>query len=477
MSSGSTLCARCGEKKPTGDFVSKRKSARNTKNCLDCRNQSRDAIQTLKSLAVGPSSSESPASKRTEEDADLSPPNDRSGTQPTSSESIRQGHTARTLFKASISQPRVELGTPLPPTQQSSGLLRTLAPSPPMQRMTHPIVSLSDPGTVRSSTTSVDHAYLATRYRRGGKDSQDNPSTAGARVKLAAIQRDHRSRRRAGETVSLTPTISQLGNFQGSEVAREDASQDRPRTGGVQGVGMISREGDDGDQFSESDTDAEDYANVLLSPARPRRYLEQLGIEPDSEPGEEDEDGDRGNDSVDGSPLRRRPLQPSAQPRRGRRGPAPGTGGRPRRSRRVTRSSRPQRRLRSPVIIPPEELAVFHAQDPVWNGDLDACALTDRDKATLREFWTKLDNDQMEYCSRCRECWFQMEIDYDGICSRCYRKDEKRGPDEPYFFSAENQLDFGPVPTRLPELTPTEEALIARVHVHVNIMLVRGQQY
>ncbi|KAM4061282.1 PIF1-like helicase [Hirsutella rhossiliensis] len=166
-------------------------------------------------------------------------------------------------------------------------------------------------------------------------------------------------------------------------------------------------------RFSGSDIDAEDYVNVLLSPARPRRYLERLGIEPDSEP----------------------------------------------------------------VIIPPEELAVFHAQDPVWNGDLDACALTDRDKATLREFWTKLDNDQMEYCSRCRECWFQMEIDYDGICSRCYRKDEKRGPDEPYFFSAENQLDFGPVPARLPELTPTEESLIARVHVHVNIMLVRGQQY
>ncbi|XP_044718863.1 PIF1-like helicase domain-containing protein [Hirsutella rhossiliensis] len=170
-------------------------------------------------------------------------------------------------------------------------------------------------------------------------------------------------------------------------------------------------------RFSGSDIDAEDYVNVLLSPARPRR-----------------------------SPLRRRPPQPSARPRRGRRGPAP-------------------------------ELAVFHAQDPVWNGDLDACALTDRDKATLREFWTKLDNDQMEYCSRCRECWFQMEIDYDGICSRCYRKDEKRGPDEPYFFSAENQLDFGPVPARLPELTPTEESLIARVHVHVNIMLVRGQQY
>ncbi|KJK73473.1 hypothetical protein H634G_11286 [Metarhizium anisopliae BRIP 53293] len=268
----------------------------------------------------------------------------------------------------------------------------------------------------------MDHTYLATRYRKGGKDSQDNPSTAEARVKLAAIQRDHRSRRRAGETVPLTPTISQLRYFQGSEVAGEDAP-----TGGFRGVGMVSKEGDDRGQFSESDIDAEDYANVLLSPARPRRYLEQLGIEPDSEPGEEDEDGDKDNDPVDGSPLGRQLPQPSAQPRCGRRGPAPGTGGRPRRSRRVTRSSRssrPQRRLRSPVMIPPEELAVFHAQDPVWNGDIDACALTDRDKATLREFWTKLDNDQMEYCSRCRECWFQMEIDYDGICSRCYRKDE-----------------------------------------------------
>ncbi|KAH6985358.1 hypothetical protein EDB80DRAFT_732220, partial [Ilyonectria destructans] len=33
------VCARCGEEKPAGDFVSKRKSAGNTKNCLECRNQ------------------------------------------------------------------------------------------------------------------------------------------------------------------------------------------------------------------------------------------------------------------------------------------------------------------------------------------------------------------------------------------------------------------------------------------------------
>ncbi|EEU35808.1 uncharacterized protein NECHADRAFT_55739 [Fusarium vanettenii 77-13-4] len=57
-------------------------------------------------------------------------------------------------------------------------------------------------------------------------------------------------------------------------------------------------------------------------------------------------------------------------------------------------------------MISPKQSAVFHAQDPVWNGDLNACALADCDKAILREFWTTLDNDQMQYCSRCQERWF-----------------------------------------------------------------------
>ncbi|KID82377.1 ATP-dependent DNA helicase PIF1 [Metarhizium guizhouense ARSEF 977] len=83
----------------------------------------------------------------------------------------------------------------------------------------------------------------------------------------------------------------------------------------------------------------------------------------------------------------------------------------------------------------------------------------------------------MQFCGRCQERWFQMKIDSDGICARCCRKDDKRGPEEPYFFSVDNQLDFGSLPTQLPQLTSTEESLIARVHVHVNIMLVRGQQY
>ncbi|KAH6985505.1 hypothetical protein EDB80DRAFT_229201 [Ilyonectria destructans] len=41
----SIVCARCGEEKPAGDFVSKRKSAGKTKNCLGCRSQCNSHIQ------------------------------------------------------------------------------------------------------------------------------------------------------------------------------------------------------------------------------------------------------------------------------------------------------------------------------------------------------------------------------------------------------------------------------------------------
>ncbi|KAF5139524.1 hypothetical protein E5D57_003320 [Metarhizium anisopliae] len=425
-----------------------------------------------------PTSAERSAPKRTDRDAGLSPPNQRSGTQPTSPEKLRQQHTARSLFGEPGSQPQIVLGTPIPPTQASSRLFRALAPSPPVPPSTDPVASHSDPSTVRSSTTGVDYSYLAVRFHKGGKDSQDDASKAGARAKQATIRRDHRSRRRAGEAVSLTPTISQLGVFEGSDGPGEAGSQDRLQPNEPLDGDGITKEADDRGQFSESDVDVEDYFNLLLSPARPRKYLEHLGVESDSDLG--DEDGNDNSNALDESPLRycsRQPSTKSGPRRRARRGPAPGTGGRPKKSQRQTRSSGPPRRYRSPVMIPPEESAVFHAQDPVWNGDLDACALTCRDKAILREFWARLDNDQMQFCGRCQERWFQMKIDSDGICARCCRKDDKRGPEEPYFFSVDNQLDFGSVPTQLPQLTPTEESLIGRVHVHVNIMLVRGQQY
>ncbi|KAM4060930.1 ATP-dependent DNA helicase PIF1 [Hirsutella rhossiliensis] len=63
------------------------------------------------------------------------------------------------------------------------------------------------------------------------------------------------------------------------------------------------------------------------------------------------------------------------------------------------------------------------------------------------------------------------------ICSRCIGRDRKKAPNEPYFFSAANHLDFGEIPANLPDLTMVEEMLIARVHVHVKVLQVRGAQY
>ncbi|KAG7000331.1 hypothetical protein FocnCong_v013276 [Fusarium oxysporum f. sp. conglutinans] len=410
--------------------------------------RSRDATLTLRNLA----SAERCAPKRTDGDAGLPPPNERSGTQPTSPEKLRKRHAARRLFRESLSQPHVVLGTPIPPTQQSTRRFRALAPSPPVQPTAHPIASHSDPSTVRSSTTVWVTLTWLLGSTRAGRDSQDEPSKAVARAKQAAIQRDHRSRRRVGETVSLTPTISQLGVFGDFEGPGEDASQDRLQPSELLGGDEIRKEGDDRGQFSESDIDAEDYFNLLLSPARPRRYLKQLGVESDPDLGDEHENSD--NDCVDG-----KPSSPSlAAAFRTAKAWSPWSC--PWYRRAAEKISKASSIVDAATTYSESSdnstrrIGGLHAQDPVWNGDLDACALTDRDKATLREFWTTLDNDQMEYCTRCQECWFQMKIDSDGICERCYRKDRKRRPDEPYFFSADNQLDFGPVPARLPQLTP-----------------------
>ncbi|KAH7114578.1 hypothetical protein B0J13DRAFT_240276 [Dactylonectria estremocensis] len=53
----SVVCARCREERPAGDFVSKRKSAGNTKNCLDCRNKNDSHIQRRDIDAEEPSHS------------------------------------------------------------------------------------------------------------------------------------------------------------------------------------------------------------------------------------------------------------------------------------------------------------------------------------------------------------------------------------------------------------------------------------
>ncbi|KAM4062490.1 PIF1-like helicase [Hirsutella rhossiliensis] len=71
----------------------------------------------------------------------------------------------------------------------------------------------------------------------------------------------------------------------------------------------------------------------------------------------------------------------------------------------------------------------------------------------LQEFYTALNDDKMHSCIRCQERWFDMKRNSLKICSRCI------------------------VPGNLPDLTMVEEMLIARVHVHVKVLQVRGAQY
>src|SRR3984957_19084924 len=72
-------------------------------------------------------------------------------------------------------------------------------------------------------------------------------------------------------------------------------------------------------------------------------------------------------------------------------------------------------------------------------------------------------------CERCKRCWFDVELKDDGICKGCHGKDDRKRPDEPFFYSKENHLDFGDVPDFLPALHPAEEMVIPRVHVSVNV--------
>src|SRR6202165_6063709 len=121
---------------------------------------------------------------------------------------------------------------------------------------------------------------------------------------------------------------------------------------------------------------------------------------------------------------------------------------------------------------------------------LNDIAVTPEDAKLITQFHTELMADKMELCGRCQQRWFNMELQKDAngvdVCQACRRRDmpSKRNqpglPPLPYFYSAANKLDFGEVPPQLAqlgELTPVAEMLIARVHVHVQVLTVRGAQY
>jgi hypothetical protein len=104
-------------------------------------------------------------------------------------------------------------------------------------------------------------------------------------------------------------------------------------------------------------------------------------------------------------------------------------------------------------------------------------AISTNDIHLMQDFHTALNKSKMEFYFRYQEYWFNMDLSAEGVCRKCRIKDDKKAPDEPFFYSAENHLDFGPVPNYLPELSQTEQMMISRVHTFTQVRQVRGAQY
>lgn len=192
---------------------------------------------------------------------------------------------------------------------------------------------------------------------------------------------------------------------------------------------------------------------------------------------------------------RKNPLHDPAAPRRPRGRPRKEGGSRstssaaisrqrshPRReetSRSASSASRPGRppNPRRPVGRPRRDpsnnpLCNFDDLPPRFTGDEQESPLSARDTAISQQFHAELAKEKMQFCFRCKERWFDVELKQDGVCKRCHNKDDKRQPNEPFFYSADNSLDFGEIPEDLPTLLPAEEMIVARVHVSVNIFTV-----
>ena len=168
------------------------------------------------------------------------------------------------------------------------------------------------------------------------------------------------------------------------------------------------------------------------------------------------------------SPL---PLPPATPPPQLRRGRPPGQADyAPRRREPAPPRAVPARPRAVPEPAPPRD---FQEDGPRFDSDDQECPLSAADLAIKKEFDEALVAEKMTYCPRCKERWFDVKLRRDGAyCVRCHEKDHKKRGDEPFYYSAENHLDFGTVPAGLPQLEPLEETLIARVHVSVNVFTV-----
>ncbi len=92
----------------------------------------------------------------------------------------------------------------------------------------------------------------------------------------------------------------------------------------------------------------------------------------------------------------------------------------------------------------------------------------------ISDFYQNLAQLRQDECVRCNEKWFDMKLNSEQICKRCIARE--RSEKHPLFTEC-NHLDVGSVPEHLSELTQVEEHLIARLHVHIQVWQIKGQQF
>jgi hypothetical protein len=104
--------------------------------------------------------------------------------------------------------------------------------------------------------------------------------------------------------------------------------------------------------------------------------------------------------------------------------------------------------------------------------------MSDTDWNRVQGWMQRLNTQELWHCERCKERWFDITLDADGVCQRCITRDrEVQGTDNCHLMSIKNQMDPGPIPSHLPELTDIEQMLVAPVHISMQMAHVKGAQY
>ncbi|KAF5578398.1 ATP-dependent DNA helicase PIF1 [Fusarium pseudoanthophilum] len=479
------VCTRCNQEKSLQHFVHLKDATKLTARCLACRNRTnapaRAFNQSIRAL--------SSAHKRTVSDV-------------------------QSPERMTSSSRRPEMETPEPfagPSRRPTVLspLPTLAarPKSPFQ----PVEPRRQSTGRRMLSNFIEQTASGLEFLRRGKRSQDTEEESAARSERAEIQRRHRSERRAGEEPSPTPTMSQL--LEQQQPQGPAIEQNTPALSASGFNPQFSQAGSGGRSNTASGSghrghDEEEYSFVcddcgIRRPTRCRhagtnvcRYCAEPGVRPvdrheqtcesclrvfhshefigpdgeyrihcrtcSIEYNQEDRlsspfiPSQRGSDHTGSVSSPGRPLDI-----------------RPHRQRNIQPSVSPH--INAPVPDP-----------PFVNDDLGAPCLSDQDQQLIANWQADMDHHTMEYCPRCRTRWFNQRMQ-NGICHSCHHRDviprghasrnQRHEEGEPYFWSRDNNLDPGEIPVDLPELTQVEEMLISRVHVHVQVMTYRGQQY